>query len=271
MDDDYRIQVTLAGRGHLGDGAAGRDFGPHGFVIIHPNRPFDESFDSRCHHLLLTLRRDALERGFVSLTGRYLPGRLRFESSVVEVNGAGRTFIRRLAALCRSLEDEPLRPACVAERNADGEAMVHAALLTLPHNYSDFLGCRPEALAPEYLRRVEDYIIAHAREDIAMRDLVRAAGCSARAIFHGFRRHQGVSPMRYLRDYRLALTRDELLQSDRTGRSVTEAATACGFTHMSKFTARYKLRFGETPSDTRRRAFSRGQTRSAPPDPTQEP
>jgi AraC-like DNA-binding protein len=256
MDDDYRFQVTVAGSGCTGDGSAGLPFGPNGFVIIHPNRPFHECFESRCLHLLLTVRRDAIERAFVSLSGRALPGRLRFEASVVEVDGRGQSFIRRLAALCRSLDGERLRPVGRHASDPAVEALMHAVLLTLPHNYSALLCARPERMAPDYVRRVQDYLVAHAREDVAIEDLVRAAGCSARSIYHGFKRHEGRTPMRYLRDYRLALSRDELLNADRTGRTVSETALSCGFTHMSKFAALYRQRFHESPSATRRRALS---------------
>jgi AraC-like DNA-binding protein len=255
MDDDYRIQVTLSGRGCVDSGANGLAFGPSGFVIIHPNRPFHESFDSRCHHLLLTLRREALERAYFNLTGRPPRERVRFTASVVDMTGQGEAFISRLAALCGSLDSRAFRSAWGSPRRSGGEALLHAALLSLPHNHSEDLRRAPGALTPDYVRRIEEYIIAHAREDVTMGDLVRTAGCSARSVYHSFRRYQGVSPMRFLRDYRLALSRDELLEAGRTGRTVTDAASACGFTHMSKFTALYKARFGETPSETRKRGM----------------
>ncbi|MEX1147182.1 MAG: helix-turn-helix domain-containing protein, partial [Sphingomonadales bacterium] len=58
-----------------------------------------------------------------------------------------------------------------------------------------------------------------------------------------------------LRDLRLDHAYAELSRSTRTGCTVTEVAMAAGFTHLSKFAAYYKARFGESPSDTARRGY----------------
>jgi AraC-like DNA-binding protein len=86
-----------------------------------------------------------------------------------------------------------------------------------------------------------------------MHDLVTVAGCSARSLHYGFRQHRGIGPMRYLRDYRLARSRADLLAAGRHHRAVTEIALDNGFTHLSKFAAAYRARYGETPSQTRKR------------------
>jgi transcriptional regulator GlxA family with amidase domain len=59
--------------------------------------------------------------------------------------------------------------------------------------------------------------------------------------------------MEYLRDYRLELAREELEKAAITGRTVTEIALNCGFNHPGKFAKCYRERFGESPSQTRRK------------------
>jgi transcriptional regulator GlxA family with amidase domain len=68
-----------------------------------------------------------------------------------------------------------------------------------------------------------------------------------------FRDHHGVSPMRYWRDRRFVRVR-EALQRTRDNASVTDVAMAWGFYHLGRFATEYARRFGESPSETRRRA-----------------
>ena len=58
-----------------------------------------------------------------------------------------------------------------------------------------------------------------------------------------------MSPLAYVKAVRLKQARQALKQA----RSVTEAATACGFWHFGHFAHDYQALFGERPSDTLRR------------------
>jgi len=55
--------------------------------------------------------------------------------------------------------------------------------------------------------------------------------------------------MGYVRNLRFEKARQELL-SGRGEKSVTEVATRCGFSHLGRFAVEYRLRFGESPSQT---------------------
>ena len=55
--------------------------------------------------------------------------------------------------------------------------------------------------------------------------------------------------MRYLRNVRFQRAR-EALKRGQAETSVTEIAKSCGFNHMSRFSAEYRKRFGENPSET---------------------
>jgi AraC-like DNA-binding protein len=129
-------------------------------------------------------------------------------------------------------------------------------LLTVQHhNYTDALGKNPSRPAvPYYVRRSEEYIEAHAHEVISIDDLVEISGVSARSLYEGFRNFRQTTPMRFIKSIRLDLIRRELLAADPAHCSVTAVATKFGLCHLSNFAGDYRKRFGETPSETLRRA-----------------
>ena len=76
-----------------------------------------------------------------------------------------------------------------------------------------------------------------------------ALGVSRRTLQNAFLRVLDMSPLAYVKAVRLKQAREAL----KSARSVTEAATACGFWHFGHFSQDYQTLFGERPSDTLRR------------------
>lgn len=73
---------------------------------------------------------------------------------------------------------------------------------------------------------------------------------------HLLREALGTAPHRYLKHRRLLRARE---LSESTFLSVKEIALAAGFNDLSHFLRDYKVAFGETPSETRRRRNRFGQ------------
>lgn len=106
---------------------------------------------------------------------------------------------------------------------------------------------------PAAIRRAMDHIDGHVAEAVSIADLALVAGLSVRALHSGFRRHVGVSAMQYLRDRRLDAVHEDLRDSDPAVTTVSHVAHRWGFTHLSRFSADYRRRFGHYPRDTLRR------------------
>ena len=206
---------------------------------------------------MVTFKREALERVYTNWTGKPLHNPLHFDGTVFEINASAFSLVNYLKMLCHEYDNEHTLYRTEKIRHSAGDLLIQLALTSLRHNHSGELEKEPKKLAPHYVARVEDYIDAHLREDISMDDFVAVAGCSARAIFNGFKHYRDTSPMQYLRERRLALSREELLRADVTGKNVTTIAMECGFTNMSKFAELYKYTFGELPSDTRKQALGK--------------
>ena len=133
------------------------------------------------------------------------------------------------------------------------EQLVAATLLsTHGHNYSDAQPVRRGAVLPRHVRKVEEYLQAHAHENVCADQLAQLAGVSLRSLYAGFKDFCGVSPMQYLRDLRLDRARADLLNLPDVP-SVASVALRWGFGHLGRFSADYKERFGESPSESLRR------------------
>jgi len=89
-----------------------------------------------------------------------------------------------------------------------------------------------------------------------MRILAQVTGHSANSIFRAFQKYRDYTPMQYLRFVRMDRVRERLLLSE-TDISISKVAFECGFSHLGRFSVAYKRRFGESPSETVRRAINR--------------
>jgi len=113
-------------------------------------------------------------------------------------------------------------------------------------------GEQPNALSPERLRRVCDYIEAHLGEEVTLHDLAGAACLSPYHLSRCFRRATGTTLHAYVMarrtDRAIALLADNKL-------TLAEIAYRCGFASQSHFTAVFKKSTGMTPGHYRRQAL----------------
>ena len=125
-------------------------------------------------------------------------------------------------------------------------------LMGQKNNFSEHLTARAVPGEPGYIRRAQEFIKQHSREKVTISDIVKAAGVSNRALYAGYSRYVGMTPMAALKSYRLHSVRSALLSND-DSHSITRIACDHGFTHMGNFSKDYKSLFNEKLSETRRR------------------
>lgn len=104
------------------------------------------------------------------------------------------------------------------------------------------------------LARALEFIQASYDQAIGSQDIADAAGVGVRQLQISFREAFGKTPWQYLRDRRLDAARARIGRRDECV-SVTMAALDSGFAHLGEFSRSYQERFGEKPSETRRRAM----------------
>ncbi len=122
------------------------------------------------------------------------------------------------------------------------------ALLCL-HVGRDSSGLR-EDREDQRLKRMLAYLQAHCAGEIRLGDIARAASVSESECLRCFRGIIGITPIQYLRQYRIQKAAGMLLS---TRDPVSDIAAACGFSDMSYFAKTFRELKGCTPSDYRRK------------------
>jgi AraC-like DNA-binding protein len=191
-----------------------------------------------------------LDEAWCTLLGERPDLPIRFLELVPD--GSAQTELLR--RLMRRLDETPSYPAphaALLERRLQ-EATLLELLMAWPHSHSGQLQ-RSDASRGSTERALQ-YIHDHAGEAPTLGEIAAAAGVGVRALTRGFEKRLGVSPMRYLRQWRLDRVRAELLDAAPGTGSVTDVALRWGFGNLGDFTAHYRGRFGELPRDTLRRS-----------------
>ncbi len=203
----------------------------------------------------------SLHRELSHLLGREALQSIEFDPIVRFDRGAGLLVKRMLARLyeAAALSEFELPTSGIQIRQTE-LSLITLVLEGLNHNYSKFVNGPERKIAPWQVRSVEEFISQNADRPLSLGDLSVVSGASARSLQYTFMRHRGCSPMEFLRRTRFERAHGELL-SGSDGATVTSTALRWGFSHLSRFSAEYRRRFNESPSDTLRRA--RGVSRQA--------
>jgi AraC family transcriptional regulator len=140
---------------------------------------------------------------------------------------------------------EPHPDACICAETLAQELAVH--LIEVHSNLAPLPANRPHTMAPQKLKRAEDFIRANLGSEMRLQDMADAAQMSLFHFAKSFKQATGHSPHQYLRVQRLCQAR--ALLHDAT-LSIGEIAKVVGFTH-SYFTAVFTRHMGMTPSQFR--------------------
>lgn len=249
----YLLQIVLSGGARIADHRGEIAVAQGDASIIAPTEQVRMNWSADCEKLIIRIDRVAIERFAEQWIDGNLPGPLLFDRCVAWNEPSTAMLRRTVEMIVEDVESgaENLRHGWAAKRFE--EAMFTALLLAQPSNIArDLAGCASPAV-PRAVKFAEEYILANATQQITIADLVSVSRVSARTLFENFKRFRGVTPMHYLRRHRLTQARAELLRA-REGTSVTEIAVRWNFDQLGRFASYYRSVYGETPSQTLRRA-----------------
>jgi AraC-like DNA-binding protein len=194
-----------------------------------------------------------LEHQLETLANQWRREPLSFDRDGDLSRGAGGSLMRLMRFLASELEADPSAEKRPVFRRSYEELFL-SALLSLPHNHSDLLrGENEAAVSPGIVNIAQEYMQANLGNSVTVSDLLRLCKCSRGTLYSAFRKATGYSPREFLTEQRLHAVRTKLLNP--TGAdSVSSVAIDCGFVHLGRFARTYRNRFGESPSETLKRA-----------------
>ena len=182
------------------------------------------------------------------------PGRapLRFDAAMRDSHALTRWFML-LDFVMTTLNESD---AALREYLAPSiEEMLTVTLLdTQPHNYTAELHRSSGVIAPKQLRRAVEFMEARLGQALTLAEIAEAADCSIRSLSRAFSAFRQTTPMQHLNHLRLEKVRSELLSDADAATTISTIALRYGFGHLSAFNQQYRRRYGETPSQTRKRA-----------------
>ena len=244
----YQFNFLLEGRCEIRTGNRSVSATAGDAFVVDPDQIGVEVWESGMSQYLLRVDRKVIEHALATELGTAVPRQRPIFDTVSRDPGIG-SWLEHIAKSGTSIADSFLLGDRRVLRSIE-QALVTMVLSGFHHSASEDLARQILGIAPYYVKRAEEYIRAHARNDVTIDDIAAAAGVSARTLFYGFKRWRGKSPMSYVRDMRLDLARKELERGRENGGSVSSAAINAGFSNFSQFSRIYKARFGETPSAT---------------------
>lgn len=203
-----------------------------------------------CVQRVVQIPNSILDQHAMMLMGRPLSQRLVFDEGM-QLSPDRASCWSYASLILQELSAKAPDPSGVVLKNLEA-LFIFKLLESHRNNYSDQLGPQPCKIAPSHVRRTEQFIIDKAQEPILIEDLIEVAGVSARALFDGFRRFRGTSPMAFLKSVRLERVHEDL-KNARHGENVTEIACRWHFYQLGRFSAQYRQIFGELPSETLRK------------------
>ncbi|MEK9522155.1 AraC family transcriptional regulator [Streptomyces venezuelae] len=205
-----------------------------------------------CRTLSVKVGAAALRERLEQLIGRPAHGPLVFAPGVDITRGPGLSwvrFARQVAA--EALTGEGLARHELVARPLQ-EALLNGLLLAAEHPWREALAHPGEPRRPAPVKRVMDAVRERPEHPFTTTELAALARVSVRRLQESFREYVGMSPMAYVREVRLDRVRGELRAAAPDEVGVGEVAWRWGFAHQGRFAARYREKFGESPSETLR-------------------
>lgn len=249
------VQMPFTGHERIHSGNIAIDSHSGVASVISPQRPVSMQHRAGTEKLFIRIDNSVLERHCIQHLGHDLRAPIDFRLDMDLSAAGGRRWMRAVQWLVAEAGQDESDGDSIALSSPLLAAQVEQMLISMllmcqPNSYSERLSGEAPSIAPAFVKRIEQFIEEHADEPLTIVDLAEYAGVSSRSLFAGFRRFRDTTPMNHLKEVRLKRVREALGRACPGDTTVTREALRWGFSHLGHFTAAYKRRFGESPSET---------------------
>jgi AraC-like DNA-binding protein len=245
----YIVQVPVRGRARAETGRAIIDVDSETGLVLSPDTRVLLDWSRGCEQLLVKIPQGALEGVWRALTQRTLRTLPKFQHRFALESIPGRAFRQFIECALSDGVFDSGTPAGRAFLHQVEETFLSSLLMAHPGTHAEELARAEPRPAPKYIRFAEAHMRAHLKAPASLSDLARAVGVSARTLNQLFRDFRDTSPMAAWRGMRLEAVRADLLAAP-PGVRVVDVALRWGFSHLGRFSAYYRQRFGELPRRT---------------------
>lgn len=200
--------------------------------------------------LRFDVREAALQRVAAGMLGSRA-GKRALDTSTIRtlvMQGKGGNWLPVIRDLCATVDGLECNAARLAAAGLDDVILRTVAMMLDPSLAADERLANPPPRTFD-LEPLLERIRANIGGRVTLSDMEEWSGRSARTIQFVFQKRFGVGPMQWLRDQRLDLIRDRLLNAP-VGVTIAEISKACGISRMATLSPEYAKRFGELPSET---------------------
>lgn len=220
-------------------------------TVVQPGRPATVRCPAGGSCRVVGIEVDALLVHLSRLLGRALDRELVLEPRLGLDPQAARRWNLAVEMLVAEHSEETLRrPSGIGAQLE--EFLMSSLLFGQRSTYSDLIG-RPAGLERRAVTVARSFIEANLSDRLTLDAVAAAAGVSVRTLQVSFRTELRTTPTTYIRSRRLDRAHRDLCDPEAPASTVTDVATRWGITHLGRFAAEYRTRYGETPSETLRR------------------
>jgi AraC-like DNA-binding protein len=205
-------------------------------------------------HLAVRIDQVAVDTALEELIDHPVNSPIPFASNLPLDSRATESWVQLLMAVQQQCDspDSLVRHSLVREPLV--ESLIRGLLLLIDHPYRDALAAPVPAVRPAAVRDAMDIVEAEPGAPLTVAKLAKHCHVSVRTLQEGFQRHLSMSPMAYVREVRLRRAHGDLRSADPSRSTVASIAHRWGFTHLGRFAAAHKARYGESPTHTLRAA-----------------
>lgn len=215
-------------------------------TVTHPHTKSRIVTNQRCRNIILKLNKQDVETQLFKMLGYRSTETVMFDSGMSCTHEGLSSIIETLNYLCHAYYNIQNWSFISASFT---EYLIELILLKVPNNYSSQLNEQRQRVLPNYMKKAQQYIQQHIRDNITLADLSEFCAVSGRTLQKGFNQYFQQTPIEYIRDVRVELVHQALLNG-REQHTVADILLQHGIQSFGHFSNIYKKRYGYLPSQT---------------------